>query len=123
MKKTKLFATALAMMLLMSVFMVSTAGAAKIEGEQFDLITENSGYKLIVPGFIALEQVSFENMDGELQTETVVIMKTPKKDSEGRYPVFQIITTDPFARTVEAYPGTYQDGQLGSFTGVFANGE
>jgi hypothetical protein len=123
MKKTILPAGLTAVLLLLSLLMGTSGFAAKIEGETFDLVAENSGYQVIVPNFIELKQVEIAIGNQEPKKIWAVVMKRPEKNSQGQYPIFQIVTTDKSAHRVEAYPGTFQDGQLGSFTGEFAGGE
>jgi len=49
-------------------------------------------------------------------------METPEKSSNGNYPIFEIVTTDKDAYYVDSFPGIYDEGQAGNFSGEFDNG-
>jgi len=83
MKKTILPAGLTAVLLLLSLLMGTSGFAAKIEGETFDLVAENSGYQVIVPNFIELKQVEIAIGNQEPKKIWAVVMKRPEKKQPG----------------------------------------
>lgn len=115
-KATVLFRAILAAMLISSLSFVSVM-AAGVEGTEIALINDESGYKIIVPGFIDVRTASL--FDEEVN---VAVMKTPKMDSNGNYPIFEIVTTDKNADEILSFPGIADEGQIGEYMGVFSEG-
>jgi len=113
--------------LALTVF-VSVAGAipgyAAGSGQEvkLELAKAGSGYEIVVPGFKEVKEVSFVGMDGTRQTENAIVMGAPDPDAEGHYPILQVMTTSESVYSFDAHLGTYQDGELSHFEGVFANG-
>ena len=101
------------------MFCISAVPVTALEAAQTEisLISADSGYKIRVPGFIGLKTITAGS--GEI---TAVTVETPVKDSDGRYPVFEILTADPKAYSVKSAPGILGEGQSGSFQGNFAGG-
>jgi len=104
-------------MLIPFLFTLTVFASAGLEGKELNLVSEDSGYSIIVPNFVELKNVDFWG-----ETHTVVVMETPEKDSNGNYPIFEIVTTDENAYKVYSYPGILDEGQLGEFTGTFKDG-
>lgn len=117
MKKLASVFKVLLVALVISSLFVTSAFAAGLKGEELSLGSEDSGYKIIVPNFIGIKTVDVDGFD-----VTVVVMETPEKDSNGNYPIFEIVTTDEDAYYVDSFPGIYYDGQVGNFSGEFDNG-
>lgn len=117
MKKVVSVFKVLLMAMVISSLSITSVFAVGIKGEEISLISKNSGYKIIVPNFIDVKTVKVDGAN-----VNVAVMETPKKDSKGNYPIFEIVTTDKKAYSVESFPGIYDEGELGSFHGKFANG-
>lgn len=116
-KAAAIFKVLVAAMLILS-FSVLPVFAEEAETTEISLINEDSGYKINVPGFIDVKTVEVEG--DEL---TVVVMEIPQKDSNGDYSFFEIVTTDKNACTIQSYPGTYTEGQLGEYDDKFKDGK
>jgi hypothetical protein len=114
MKKFKMFSLALTLALVFSS-MGGATGFAAAKSKVIDVGSAKSGFKISVPNFVAIKKVKSKDMDGAAFETTVIVMKTPKKDKKGAYPIFEIVTTNKKAYRVSSYPGTYTDGQMGSF--------
>ena len=112
----------LALLVLAVVMSTTNAFAAGLQGEEFDLAHENSGFKVIIPNFVELKDMQVDVFGETVEMKNVIVMGTPKPDSNGNYPIFEIKTTNKDAYSVDSYPGTYSDGQLGSFQGQFKDG-
>jgi len=123
MNKFKISIAALALTVFVSVS-AAIPGYAAGNGQEvkLELAKEGSGYEIVVPGFKEVKEVSFVGTDGARQTERAIVMGAPEPDSEGHYPIMQVLTTTQAAYSFDAYLGTYQDGELSHFEGVFANG-
>ncbi|TCZ78265.1 hypothetical protein E0485_09095 [Paenibacillus albiflavus] len=121
MKKFK----AIVMTLLMTMLVSSIAApafAAGLKGEEFNLVNDDSGYKIVIPNFIETTSVTGKNIDDEeFELSNVVVMETPKKNADGTYSIFEIITTDKQAVLVDSNPGVYGEGLLGIYEGKFVN--
>lgn len=118
MKKTSLILKLfLALVLVLNLSLVSAA-AAETSPEELSLVSEDSGYKILVPGYIEIKDVAVED-----SVVTVVVMETPEKDSNGNYPIFEIVTTDKNASSAESFPGITTEGQIGNFNGTFNAGK
>lgn len=117
MKKVTVIFKIILMVMLISSLSFAPVMAAAVEGTEIPLVNEESGYKIIVPGFI------------DLRTETVydeefnvLVMKTPEKDSNGNYPIFEIVTTDKNADSIFSFPGIVDEGQIGEVDKPFIEG-
>jgi hypothetical protein len=117
MKKVSAIFKAILIVMLISSFSLVSVFAAGIEGETVSLVSENSGYKIVVPNFIDVRTVNVEGED-----VTAIAMKAPEKGSDGKYPIFEIVTTDKNAHSVDSFPGVLADGQIGDFSGEFKEG-
>jgi len=121
MKKLK----AIVMTLLMTMLVSSIAApafAAGLKGEEFNLVTNDSGYTIVIPNYIDTVSVITRDVDDEeIEADEVVVVEAPKKNADGTYPVFEIITTDKQAVRYESFLGTYQGGQFGNFDGKIVN--
>ncbi len=91
--------------------------ASEMEGQSVNLVSEDSGYTLIVPDFI--EQKTVQVGESEV---VVLVMKTPKKDENGDYSIFEIVTTNEGILSVESFPKVLPDGESGWFWGDFKDG-
>lgn len=123
MNKLKTAIAAMALAILVSAG-AAAPGYAAVSGQEvkLELAKEGSGYEIVVPGFKEVKEVSFVGMDGTRQTERAIVMGAPEPDGEGRYPIVQVLTTTAAVYSFEARLGTYQDGELSRFEGVFADG-
>lgn len=93
-----------------------------IEGAELSVISENSGYKIIVPNYIGLKTVERYDDFYEETFEYIVVEKgMPEKDEEGNSLIFQVVTTDSEATALESYPGNAYE-QLGFVQGEIING-
>ena len=93
-----------------------------IEGAELSVISENSGYKIIVPNYIGLKTVErYDDFYEETFEYIVVEMGMPEKDEEGNSLIFQVVTTDSEATALESYPGNAYE-QLGFVQGEIING-
>ncbi|MEF2245982.1 stalk domain-containing protein [Paenibacillus sp. IITD108] len=122
MKKTKQFITMfLAAILVMGLAAVPVS-AAKLKGEVFNLINEETGYQIVVPGFI--EQATYEiyDEDGEAYEYDVIVVEKPKKNANGTYQLFEVITDDKQAYTLESHPEGFNAGILETYQTKFSDG-
>lgn len=85
--------------------------------ETISLINEESGYKIVVPGFIDVREVE---VDG--QAVPAVVAEKPAIESSGRYKFFEIVTTDEDASMIVSFPGTNEYEQIGDYTSDVENG-
>jgi len=115
-KATAILRIILMVMLVASLSFV-TVMAAEVEGTEISIVDNESGYKIIVPGFI------------DVRTETVydeevnvLVMKTPEKDSNGNYPIFEIVTTVENADSIFSFPGIVDEGQIAEVDKPFIDG-
>lgn len=115
-KATAILRIILMVMLVASLSFV-TVMAAEVEGTEISIVNDESGYKIIVPGFI------------DVRTETVydeevnvLVMKTPEKDSNGNYPIFEIVTTVENADSIFSFPGIVDEGQIAEVDKPFIDG-
>lgn len=97
--------------------------AGGLQGVTLELVQEGSGYEVVIPGYKEVGEMSFVGVDGQRQTEKVIVMGAPDPDGEGRYPLLQVVTTHGDVRTFEARLGTYQDGELSHFEAEFTDGQ
>ncbi|WP_289137750.1 stalk domain-containing protein [uncultured Brevibacillus sp.] len=100
---------------------ISTS-AAGIKGKELNLIDEKSGYKIIIPNYIETKKVQATDYDDQPFEANVIVMETPKKDSNDMYPIFEIVTSDKSAYSIVSYPGDKRGGQVGNFEGEFKDG-
>lgn len=100
------------------IFTMLALPVSALEGETVSLVSDDSGYKIIVPGFIDIREVE----DEFGQYYTAIIMKTPEANEEGEYPIFEIVTTDSDAVMIDSYPGIVNEGQIAGYQGTFDNG-
>ncbi len=123
MNKFRISLAALALTVFVSVA-AAVPGYAAGSGQEvkLELAKAGSGYEIVVPGFKEVKEVSFVGMDGNRQTENAIVMGAPDPDSEGHYPILQVMTSTAAVYSFDAHLGTYQDGELSHFEGVFANG-
>ena len=118
MKKVTAIIKVLAMASLIFLFStVSVFASAGLKGEEINLVSEDSGYKIYVPNFIDVKTVDFAG-----EKVTVVVMETPQEDKNSEYTIFEIVTTEKNAVEVQSFPGIYGEGQLGHFSGRFEGG-
>lgn len=123
MNKFRISLAALALTAFVSVAS-AVPGYAAGSGQEvkLELAKEGSGFEIVIPGFKEVKEVSFVGLDGNRQTEKAIVMGAPEPDGEGHYPIMQVTTTTKSVYSFEARLGTYQDGELSRFEGVFANG-
>jgi hypothetical protein len=95
--------------------------AETLRGQELFLTSADSGYKVIVPHFIEVKTVDID-LPGKTSEDKVIVMETPQKNSEGEYPVFEIVTVDPKAYSVDSSPETHSGDQIGSFNGNLSDG-
>ncbi|WFA08012.1 stalk domain-containing protein [Tissierella sp. Yu-01] len=114
--KTRLWQKILLLTLVIMVFIGLPAHAAQTE--TISLKDADSGYKIVVPGFIDVREVE---VDGEIIT--AVIAEKPAKESSGRYKFFEIITTNEDASMIVSYPGTTEYEQIGDYASDIENGK
>jgi hypothetical protein len=115
-KATAILRIILMVMLVASLSFV-TVMAAEVEGTEISIVNDESGYKIIVPGFI---DVRTEKVyDEEVK---VLVMKTPEKDSNGNYPIFEIVTTVENADSIFSFPGIVDEGQIAEVDKPFIDG-
>lgn len=122
MKKLKQYTIIMLAALLFISLEVLSVSASQLKGTSFDVGYENSGYQIIVPNFIRQDKVEVRDVDGKSYIVEAVVMNTPDRDKNGNYAIFDIVTTVENAHSVISYPGTFTEGQLGSFEGVFNKG-
>ncbi|MCF6464948.1 hypothetical protein C3E90_03450 [Clostridium sp. Cult2] len=109
-----------------AIVMVMTVSAVSFADEPtktiINLISEDSGYKILVSNFFDLKEVTIEN---ELVSDTVVaaIMKIPEKNSDGTYTIFEVVTTDEDAYWLDSYPGIIGGNLMGHVYGEFKDGK
>ena len=115
-KLSAIFRIVLMAMLISSLF-ITPVIAAGVEGEEISLVNDASGYKIIVPGFI---DVRTETVYDE--KVSVLVMKTPNKDSNGKYPIFEVVTTDKKADSIFSFAGIVDEGQITEVDKPFVNG-
>lgn len=115
-KVSEIFRIIFMAMLITSLFLTPVM-AAGLQGEEISLVDDTSGYKLIVPGFIDVRTEKVYDEDA-----SVLVMKTPNKDSSGKYPIFEIVTTDQKADSIFSFPGIVDEGQLSVFDKKFVDG-
>ncbi|WP_068774130.1 stalk domain-containing protein [Paenibacillus sp. FJAT-26967] len=118
-RKFKKVSVTLIFALVISVFASINASAEEFKGETFDLVDENSGYKIMVPNFVEIKQVKLESEEDVFEGN-VVVMEKPEKNSDGTYTIFKVITTDKSAKTLDSYPGDVLWGQMDNVNGDFS---
>jgi hypothetical protein len=106
--------------LLVSMFASISAFAEGIKGEELNLIDDKSGYKIIVPNFVEIKKVKLKSEEAVFEGN-VIVMEIPQKNSEGTYTIFEVITTDKKAKSLDSYPGYVNAGQMGNVYGDFSN--
>lgn len=115
-KATEILRIILIVMLVASLSFV-TVMAAEVEGTEISIVDSESGYKIIVPGFIDVRTETV--YDEEVK---VLVMKTPERDSNGNYPLFEIVTTDENADSIFSFPGIVEEGQIAEVDKPFIEG-
>lgn len=116
MESTKMFKSLL-MAMLMSMILAIPVFAEGMVGEEFNLVNEESGYKIIIPNFIEIKPMTVESDDETLtKTIQVIVMEKPAKNKDGKYPMFEIVASDPTAYELWSNQGTYTNT---SFDGQF----
>lgn len=118
MKGTKVISKVILIAIIMATASLVVSFAEEATYTEFSLLYENSGYKVRIPNFIELRDVGVEYGYGEGEL-IAVIMKTPEKNSDGKYTLFEVITTDEKAYALDSYPGTFEGGQIGNVCGEF----
>jgi len=114
---------AIVLALVMSVCAVAPVSAApSMQGTSLELVEEGSGYEIIIPHFKELKQVSFPDVEGVRQTQATIVMGAPEQDSEGRYPIMQIVVAHESVRYADVRFGTYQDGEISRHEGELSDG-
>lgn len=99
------------------------ANIEPIEGEELDLVSEDSGYKIIIPNFIEVKQYEvYDEYYDETYVKTLIVAEMPERDSEGKSFIYQVVT-DTDATNLESYPGSNEYGQLGFVSGEFVDGK
>jgi hypothetical protein len=122
MKKIKVMVLSLLVVMLVSSMSAATVFGAEATVKEIQLVSEDSGFKILISGYIEEKTVEVDNF-GEMAEVKVIVMKAPQKDSNGNYPLFDIVTTNKSAHTVNSFPGIYGEGQAGSFEdGKFTDG-
>ncbi|MDF2652026.1 MAG: hypothetical protein K0Q73_7831 [Paenibacillus sp.] len=116
----KKFSVMLVFALVISVFASISAFAEGIQGEQFNLIDDKSGYKITVPNFVEIKKVRLASEEAVFEGN-VIVMEMPQKNSEGTYTIFEVITTDKNAKTLDSYPGYINEGQMSNVYGDFSS--
>lgn len=115
MKKSKIFSIVLiAIIMVTASFQISFA--EEVIYSEFNLISEDSGYNIIIPNYIEQRDIGLE-YGYEAGEYTAIVMEMPEKNSDGTYTLFEITTTDKNAHTLESFPGT--DGQIDNVFGEF----
>ncbi|MNI26735.1 hypothetical protein D3C73_804460 [compost metagenome] len=112
------------LVLSMLMLMFSSMGAlaeGQLKGEELSLISKDSGYKIIVPNFVELKKVTTE-IEEEPFEVNVIVMEIPTANSEGLYPIFDVVTTDKEANFLDSYPGIFGQGQVGNVDGEIKDG-
>jgi hypothetical protein len=117
MKKVTVILRIILMVMLISSLSFVTVMAAGVEGTEISLVNDESGYKIIVPGFIDVRTETV--YDKEVK---VLVMKTPEKDSNGNYPIFEIVTTDKNADSIFSFAGIVDEGQIAEVDKPFIEG-
>jgi hypothetical protein len=115
-KATAILRIILMVMLVASLSFV-TVMAAEVEGTEISIVNDESGYKIIVPGFIDVRTETV--YDEEVK---VLVMKTPEKDSNGNYPIFEIVTTVENADSIFSFAGIVDEGQITEVDKPFIEG-
>lgn len=100
--------------MVMTVLMLLPAYAAQTE--VINIVSEDSGYKIVVPNFIDVREIE---VDGEIIQ--VVVAEKPEKDSSGMYTFFEIQTTAEDASIIASSPGTFYE-QIGDLFYELENG-
>jgi hypothetical protein len=118
MKKTLSILKIIILSVVIASLTFAPAFASVTNGEELNVISPDSGYKILVPDFVELKEVI---VGGE--SIIAVVMKTPQIDKDGKYPIFEIVTTDKDAYKVESFPGIMTEGQIGDFSGIFKDGK
>jgi hypothetical protein len=103
-------------MLILSLAVVPVL-AAGVEGTEISLVNDESGYKIIVPGFVDVRTETVYD-----QEVSVLVMKTPNKDSNGKYPIFEVVTTDKKADSIFSFAGIVEEGQIAEVDKPFKDG-
>lgn len=118
--------TVLAAVLLMAGLLsaagIVPASAAAGKTKEIPVEGADSGYSIVVPNYLETKKVTTRDIDGSPLEINVIVMETPKKSAAGGYPVFEIVTTEEWAYSADAYPATLTDGIVGSFDGLFDDG-
>ncbi len=97
------------------------ATAAKLKGEEFNLIDSKTGYWVIIPEFIGIETVDVYDKNEKLKKMDVILVETPKKHSNNTYPIFEVMAKDEKAHMLESFPHSLYSGTLGGFDVTFSN--
>lgn len=121
MKRNKALSVLIAVMLLFSSLAAPVYAADNVE--TFDIVSEDSGYQIHIPGFIETTVVEGEDFDGMPFEAEVVKMAVPQPNSDGTYTLFEITTDKSEAFAIDSYPGIYGEGQVTSFYGEFEDGK
>lgn len=100
--------------IMMSLFLMVPVYAAQTE--VISIVSEDSGYKIVVPNFIDVREVE---VDGEIIQ--VVVAEKPEKNGAGKYTFFEIQTTDEDASIIASSPGTFYE-QIGDLFYELENG-
>lgn len=109
--------------LFVSVFATAPASAApNMQGTALELVQEGSGFEIVIPHFKELKEVSFLDMEGERQSQATIVMGAPEPDSEGRYPLMQVVVAHDSVHYADVRIGTYQDGELSLLEGELEEG-
>lgn len=102
-------------------FAVLPVSAAKLKGEKFNLINESTGYKMIIPGFIEQAEVEVQEEDNSITRVNVTVVEAPAKNSNGTYPIFEVIAPDSKAAILESFPVDYGYGTFDHVETKFSN--
>lgn len=116
------YSTVLVLFLFGFLSVPALANVEPINGAELSVASEDSGYKLIVPKYYGLKAVEKYDEFYDLTEQLIVVeVGMPEKDDEGKSLIFQLVTTDSEASSVESYPGNSYE-QLGFVSGDFVDG-
>lgn len=123
MKKMRFLALTLATILALTGFGAVSFAAGAAKTVELDVAGDKPGYKISVPGFIESKKVTAYDPDGVPVETDVIVAELPKKNADGLFTVFEIVTTDAKAASVSSFPGSYDSGQLGNFDAAIVGGK
>ncbi|WP_216651719.1 stalk domain-containing protein [Paenibacillus sp. NEAU-GSW1] len=126
MRKSKVISFVLLLTMLLTTALVAPASAAGLQGTEFHLGEQDSGYTIVVPGYKQSKEVNLaaDYEDEDPYYADVLVVDMPKKNSDGTYSLFEIKTTDKAAYMLYAMAMSMNmdNEQSGDFEAQFKNG-